>query len=198
MRHRTKGLKARLILGAIPAAVALTLLSGCGSDGQLQSGKTAAPVDIDEHLPQAGLKQLTSESDLVVRGRVVRAKSGVLIAKDPTAKYTIFTIRVAEVVSGAKVSSVDVALLTELSGAPVRPEGRPAVGVGDDAVWLLTKIAPEFNRKGYVLTNQSSLLIVDDDGRVTGGSKSSAVAGEVAHMKTVNEVLRYLRSVAPR
>jgi hypothetical protein len=193
-------MKTKLWLGLGVIAAVGAVMTGCGSAPQPaeghehkhSAGSASANMDVDDYLPAAGLTELGSASDLVVRGRIVGAQGGVLIAKDPTAKYTVFTVRVAEVLKGAKAASVKVALLTEIGGGRVQVEGRPAVVVGDDGIWLLKRIAPEFNYRGYVLTNQQSLLVVQE-GKVVAGSADTTVGREVADLQTVDRVLNRLR-----
>lgn len=191
-------MKTKLWLGLGVIAAVAAVMSGCGNSPQPAeghehgAGNPNANMDVDDYLPDAGLTELSSASDLVVRGRIVGAQGGVLIAKDPTAKYTVFTVKVAEVVKGAKAATVKVALLTEIGGGRVQVEGRPSVVVGDDGVWLLKKIPAEFKYQGYVLTNQQGLLLVKDGGVVTG-STDSTVAREVKELKDVDGVLRHLR-----
>lgn len=91
------------------------------------------------------------------------------------------------------------ALLAEIGGGPVTVEYRPSPAVGDDVIWLLTKIAPEFQHKGYVLTNQSGLLLVRADGTVVSGlAGSSPVAKEAKTLRTADQVVQHLRSAPQR
>lgn len=161
---------------------------------------TEANTDVDDTLHGAGLKQLATASDLVVRGRIAKAQPGVLIAKgDPTAKYTVYTVQVRDTVRGVKDKQVEVALLTEIGGGKVAVEDRPNPAVGDDVIWLLTKIAPEFDHKGYVLTNQSGLLLVKADGSVVSGLEgSSPVAKEAKALRTADQILQHLRTAPQR
>lgn len=155
----------------------------------------AAHGDVDPYLPEAGLQQLTVESDAVVRGTVVGEEPGVVVAPDdPGAMYTIYTVRVEETISGPQTSTVDVAILTEIDGHPVQAED--AVQVGTDNIWLLTRIPPGFNRNGYVLTNPNGLLSVNSDGLVEGAEKGSPVAKQVNKLQRAEAVLRVLRGAA--
>lgn len=189
-----------LSLGSI-AAIGMIVMSGCGGSSPegatpARGGESApAPtqVGIDDKLPRAGLEELASVSDLVVRGRVVGSKPGLeLVKDDPAAKYTSFTIQVDEAVKGGRPTRVDVALLTEVGGAPIQVEGRPSVKPGDEAIWLLTRIAPEFGFDGYVLTNQQSILPVNGT-VVTTASSDTPLAREVAELKSTDRVLARLR-----
>ncbi|MEU4396454.1 hypothetical protein [Kribbella sp. NPDC023855] len=157
---------------------------------------TEANTDTDESLADADLKGLAKASDLVVRGQITKAKTGVLLAKgDPTAKYTIFTVKVSDHVRGKRTQHVDLALMTEISGSRVVVEERRTPGVGSDVILVLTKIAPEFNYDGYVLTSQSSLLLVNKDGSVASGlDGSSPVAKQAKAMRTADQVLAELRA----
>lgn len=188
----------------------IALVVGCAQSDDTQSSHASASrhvddaashanSDVDDYLPGAGLERLTTASDLVVHGQVVSAESGVSIADDPSAKYTVFTVLVTEVIKGEVAQAVDVAMLTELEGAPFVPAGRITPEPGVDGVWMLTKIAPEFGREGYVLTNHSGLLITQDDGGIlSGGGEESAVSSEVEELRNTNNLLDFLRAVEER
>jgi hypothetical protein len=209
MFHRPK------IAAALSAAALAVVLVGCGSGQEPQAAEhdhathqhddrsfyqhadgTEANTDTDEGLAGADLQGLAKASDLVVRGQITKAKTGVLLAKgDPTAKYTIFTVKVSDHVRGQQAHQVDLALMTEISGSKVIVEERRTPGVGSDVILVLTKIAPEFNYDGYVLTSQSSLLLVNKDGSVASGlDGSSPVAKQAKAMRTADQVLAELRS----
>ncbi len=177
----------------------MAVLIGCGSAsnsptaGQHEHSQTSpAQVIIEDYLPGAGLQRLAKESDLVVRGDVINTQTGVTFAGAPDAEYTLFTIRVEEVLTGGQLDRIQVFLLTEFGSAPFQPEGRPEMRLGDDGIWMVTQLAPDFGREGYVLTNQNSLLLVDKAGAVSGGSASAAVAREVRKLARVEPLLKYL------
>jgi len=180
--------------------VSVALLAGCSSerrtDAQEPNGRTTATIDINDYLPQAGLKRLLAESDLIVRGTVVETEDGAVIGDDSSMKYTILTISVGEVISGPLVRSVDVALLTEVDGAPVEILGRPVVRLGDDGVWLLTEIPSGFDREGYVLTNQRSLIIIDENGNLVGSTESTVIARQIEQLRNVWNLLEFMRSAS--
>lgn len=207
------------IAAALSAAVLAVLMVGCGSSQEPQAAEhdhathqhdddrsfyqhadgTEANTDTDDYLSGADLQGLAKASDLVVRGRITKAKTGVLLAKgDPTAKYTVFTVKVSDHVRGQQARQVDFALMTEISNSQVVVEERQTPGVGSDVILVLTKIAPEFQYEGYVLTNQTGLLLVNKDGTVASGlDGSSAVAKQAKALRTADKVLSELRS-APR
>ncbi|GAA1713916.1 hypothetical protein ACFTSF_36395 [Kribbella sp. NPDC056951] len=199
-------------LGALALSAALV---GCGSDATPAAADhdhathqhndrslyqhtdgTEANTDTDDNLAGADLKQLATASDLVVRGKITKAKKDVLLAKgDPTAKYTVFTTQVTDHVRGVQAKEVDFALLTEISGSPIVVEQRQTPRVGSDVILVLTKIAPEFNHDGYVLTNQSGLLVVNKNGTVASGLEdSSPVSKQTESLRTAEQVLTELRS----
>ncbi|HEX5594713.1 MAG TPA: hypothetical protein VFX61_01630 [Micromonosporaceae bacterium] len=152
---------------------------------------------MDDYLPDAGLKQLRDASDLVVLGHVVNTASGIRISEDPNVEYTILTVSVDEVLKGNAGKTVDVALLTHIRRAAVGFDGRPTPKRGDRGVWLLTAIAPEFKREGYVLTNQNSQLLVKSDGAgLIGGASSSPVAREIRELGGLPGVLNRLREAS--
>jgi hypothetical protein len=209
------------ITAALGAAALAVVLAGCGSDSPAPAAAadhdhathqhdddrsvyqhadgTEANTDTDDSLYGADLKKLATASDLVVRGKVSKAQSGVPLAKgDPTALYTVYTVQVSDTVRGVQAKQIDVALLTEISGAAVVVEERATPVVGSDVILTLTKIAPQFNREGYVLTNQTGLLVVGKDGNVVSGlANSSPVAKQAKALRTADQVLAELRS-APR
>lgn len=200
-----------LVWSGLASVLAVTLVVGCGTargPSDVASHQDAADslssppdestgvVDIDDYLPEAGLLRLVEESDLVLRGKIVHAEAGVSIADDPDATYTVYTVRVDEVVAGPSEESIQVSLMTELGRAPFAPEGRPTMGVGDEGVWLLNEFPDGFDHAGYILTNQNSVLLVDSAGHVSGGSASEAIAREVQVLKTVEPLMQYLRSAS--
>jgi hypothetical protein len=224
MTHMTRRPVRRLICSGAAALAALALVA-CGSrpsgDAPAPTGQAAhdhgdhahsdgeyaehedgsrANASVDGPLAGADLKQLTAKSELVVRGTVTSARADVPLAKgDPTAKYTIYTVKVQDVARGAAGAQVELALLTQIEGATIVFEERQNPKVGDSIVALLTRIAPEFGRPGYVLTDQSGLLVVKPDGQVISGIEgSSPVAAEAKRLRTVDQVLTTIRSVPQR
>lgn len=206
------------IAAALGAATLALVMAGCGSDQAPQAEHdhathqhdddrsfyqhadgTEANTDTDDNLSGADLQGLAKASDLVVRGQITKAKTGVPLAKgDPSAKYTIFTVKVSDHVRGQRARQVDFALMTEISGSQVVVEERQTPGIGSDVILVLTKIAPEFQYEGYVLTNQTGLLLVNKDGTVASGlDGSSPVAKQAKALRTADQVLSELRS-APR
>lgn len=204
------------IAAALGATALAVLMVGCGSGQEPQAADhdhathqhdddrsvyrhadgTEANTDTYDSIASADLKGLAKASDLVVRGQITKAQKGVLIAKgDPTAKYTVFTVKVSDTVRGVQSQQVDLALMTEISGSQVVVEDRPTPVVGSEVILVLTKIAPEFQREGYVLTNQSGLLLVKKDGTVVSGlDGSTPVAKQAKALRTADQVLAELRS----
>jgi hypothetical protein len=191
-----------LMRGAL-VLVTVSLLAACGSNAPVteevahthaQDSADGANVDVSEYLPHAGLVELGRASDLVVSGRVVSVADGFQIGTDPGAEYTIVAVAVDEAVKGsAPARTVEVAMLTRLDSAPVVFEGRPVPKADDRGVWLLRAIAPEFQRKGYVLTNQNGQVLAGKDG-VAGGESSSRFAREVRQAGDLATVLNRLRA----
>lgn len=207
------------VRGILRAAVTLTvvvLLAGCGSVGQKDAAADqtavdqaaadhtgpdhahdhagAVHVDVTDPLPDASLGELSRASELVVSGRVASVTDGVQIGTDPDTGYAVVTITVAESLKGSPVGpTVDVAMLSHLSGTAVVIAGRPTPELGDRGVWMLRAIAAEFGRDGYVLTNQSSQILVGSDG-LTGGVPGSPSAEEIARLGDLAGVLEHLRA----
>ena len=192
----TLGVAATLVLAACGMASAHETANGGPAVAEAGSGQ--AVMDVDDYLPDADLAQLSTASDIVVYGRVVKTEPGVQIGEDKNAGYTIYTLDAGEMLSGNRAGTIEVAMLTHIEQSEVRLEGRPTPQVGDAGVWFLTAIAPEFGRDGYVLTNQQGLLLVDDGGaRLVGGRESSPLAAEVKALgSNVGAVLERLRSVS--
>lgn len=218
--NRTPRRLARHILGLGISAVALTIaLTGCGGS-QPSSAPPPAPAAaehnhadhehsdahedgslantiVDEALAGVDLQTLTKNTQLAVHGRITSIQTGVPLAKgDPSAKYSIFTIEVADTARGKAQPTVQLALLQEVYGAKIVVEERPNPKLGDDVVALMTKIAPEFNHPGYVLTSQAGLMLVKPDGQVVSGIEgSSPIAAQAKSLRTVDQVLATIRSV---
>jgi hypothetical protein len=159
-------------------------------------GTASGAPDVNDYLPDADLAQLSKASELVIFGSVIKAQSGVLIAEDKTAEYTVYTVEVKETLRGTAAKTVDVALLTHLSKTEVRFESRPTPQIGDQAVWLLNPIAPEFKREGYVLTNLNSLIVAAANGSRLIGAPASSPAGKDIHkLGNLDALLAHLRAV---
>ncbi|MEV8373808.1 hypothetical protein AB0P21_13770 [Kribbella sp. NPDC056861] len=217
---RTPRRLSRQFLGLGISAAALTIaLTGCGSQPTVSAPPPAAAAAehnhadhehsdahedgslantiVDEPLAGADLQTLTKSTQLAVRGKITTVQTGVLLAKgDTSAKYSVFTIKVADTARGKAQPTVQLALLQEIYGAAVVVEERPNPKVGDEVVALMTKIAPEFNHPGYVLTSQASLMLVKPDGQVVAGIEgSSPVAAQAKSLRTVDQVLATIRAV---
>jgi hypothetical protein len=204
---RDRGLVGRGPVHSALLVALLLLLAACGSPqpaaepaGHSHDDAEGVPLAITDHLPDAGLAELSRASELVVLGRVVGAVEGVRIGSDASAGYTILTVAVEEALKGterlsgdAPAKTVEVAMLTHLDGAPVAIAGRPTPAIDDRGVWLLQPIAPEFDRRGYVLTNQNSQILVDEHG-LTGGVPSAPSAKEVAQLGDLPSVLDRIRA----
>lgn len=152
-----------------------------------------AAANVDDPYFEASLDELTTLSDLVLVGRVTRVEDGVRIGTDPATSYTVVTVEVGQLLkamsrSGASVKQVKVALLSRIGGSPFVIKGRPIPKVGDRALYLLKKIAPEFNLDGYVLTNIGSLLPVT--GTVIESSSEAVAAQEAGLLGQLNKVIQ--------
>lgn len=185
-------------------ALAGTLFVGAcaGAEGSSSGGASAAeddPVVVDAFEPLAGTDIAThrQESDVVVRGRAVSAEQDVEIG-DSSLTYTVFTVEVAEVLSGDADGTVEVAMSTKTNGREMTLEGRPDVEVGDDGVWFLTRIDPEeFDRDGYVLTSSSGLVLAGDDGEPGEGlDHHSPIAEELDQLDSVDEVADHVKTIS--
>jgi hypothetical protein len=184
----------------VPATLAaLVLGAACaGAD----DGERAAPeeepvvVEVDDPYAQADMATLSQASDAVVHGTVVDAEPGLRLGTGQL-RYTAFTVEVDEVLAGSSGERVRVVLATHADGHEITIEGRPQPRVGDEGVWFLTPVAPEFGYEGYVLTGQSGLLLVDGDEVVGGGHPGeSPIATEVERLDSPEAVVDHVRSVS--
>jgi hypothetical protein len=183
--------------GALLLAL-VALVAACGSPRRAAESTDhthdAVNTRVSDVLPEADLAELSRASDLVVSGLVVAVVDGVQIGSDADAGHSIVTVAVDEIVKGhAGTKTADVALLTSIHGTPVGIEGRPTPKVGDRGIWMLQPIAPEFGRKGYVLTNQNSQILAREEGLI-GGEASSPSAREVKQLADLGRVLERLRA----
>ncbi|QHO69860.1 hypothetical protein BHD05_09610 [Marisediminicola antarctica] len=111
-------------------------------------------------------------ADLVIRGEVIKIKHGIKLGEDKTVDYKAYTVTPT---GSGKQSAVNVIVSEAYNGIPVAFEGRPELEVGDEAIWTLTKIDPQFNYKGYVLVGSTSLFPLDGDQIVGDGDAPGQV-----------------------
>lgn len=195
-------------LAASLMALAAPFLGGaaCGlaGDGEgAERGQRATRADADEPLTmevgdphaQEDIAGLVAASETVVRGTVVEAEQGVRVGGDHL-RYTAYTVEVDEALSGAPDDRIRVILASQLDGRDVVIEGRPLPERGDDGIWFLTAIGPEFDYDGYVLTGQAGLLLFQGDELVGGGPDGSPVATELERLGSPQAVAEHVRSVA--
>lgn len=153
-------------------------------------------AEVDDPYASSSLFDLGTVSDLAVRGTVTGYRAGVQIGRDTDAAYTVYTVSVTETVFGPATKTVNVALLTELGGGPVTIQGRPKVEEGNDALWILTRIAPEFGLDGYVLTSTGGLIPITDETLKSDSLTSGAVEAVERGLKsTVAELQAGYESV---
>lgn len=207
--HRTPAGRARRSWrrgGTLLAVGALVLAAACaGDDPAAEAGRTGGGdptlvVQVRNPLMEADLATLSQASDLVVHGTVEAVETGVRIDGTELA-YSVFTVAVGEVLAGEAGGTVQVAAATESRGRDIEVEGRPPLPEeGDDAVWFLNELAPEFGREGYVLSSPTGLLAMDGGSVATpehthGGEAPPAIS-EAEELGSEGEVLDHLRSVA--
>jgi hypothetical protein len=190
----------RSALLLVPTAAALLLGAACagsaGQDRAAASHDEPQTVEASDLLAGADMATLTQVSDTVVRGTVVDVATRVRI-DDSRVRYATLTVEVDEVLAGAAGDRVEVALTSHVGRQPVELEGRPMPEVGDEAVWYLTAVAPEFGYDGYRLTSGSGLLLLQDDGAVGGGIPGeSPIAEEVERLDSPEAVVDRVREAA--
>lgn len=189
---------AALLLPTALAALVLGAACGGPTDRDAAATRDDGPVtlDVSDLLAGADMATLSQASDAVVRGTVVGTESRVRIDESHV-RYSTFTVEVAEVLAGAADEQVTVALTSHIDRQPVALEGRPMPEVGDEAVWYLTRIAPEFGYDGYRLTSGAGLLLLHDDEVVGGGIPGeSPIADEVERLDSPEAVVDRAREAA--
>lgn len=170
------------------------------SAAALPAGDTSqapeAPLgDFSEPLHDATIQQLREASEMVVVGRVVSTETGVQISDDPDAQHIVYTLAVDEVLKGAPAPTVSVAMMGTAAGIPILSQRGPLPQNGRRGIWFLQSIAPQFKRSGYVLTNQSSLVLANEDGsRLTGGGGDESPVHREITRSNLAQVVALLRS----
>jgi hypothetical protein len=162
---------------------------------QAQAHDEPLPMEVSDPLAQEDIAGLTAASEAVVRGTVVEAEAGVRVGAEQV-RYTAYTVEVDEALSGAPADQIKVILSSQVQGRDVVVEGRPLPARGDEAIWFLTPIGPQFGYEGYVLSGQSGLLLFDGDEVVGGGRPDGPVASEVERLGHPQVVVERVRSVA--
>lgn len=167
--------------------------------GQRATPETEGTVTMEVGDPLAGedIAGLAAASQAVVRGTVVEAEEGVRVGGDHL-RYTAYTVAVDEALSGAPGVRIRVILASQMDGRDVVVEGRPLPDRGDEGIWFLTAIGPQFGYDGYVLTGQSGLLLFEGGEVLGGGPPGAAVASEVEQLGDAQAVIERVRSVAGR
>lgn len=200
-RSAARRAPARVHLAA--AGILLVGAAACSGSGTATAdgddrGDEPAPMAAMDSVPYTGMADLSQESDLVVHGSVAAVEPGVPMGATgaSTVEYSIFTIEVDEVLAGEGADRIEVALSTHFGGREVVLEGRPVPKVGDDGVWFLTEIAPEFERDGYVLTSTESLVLEAADAEAAGEglAEDSSLLADVEELGSLEDVVDHVRS----
>lgn len=144
-------------------------------------------IEPDEPYASVTLATLGDVSDLVIQAKVTAVKHGIVASKgDPSATGRQYTVER----TGKQGPDVTYVLVTEaLSGRPVTFPDQPNMEPGDEAIWVLDRIAPEFDMPGFVLTATNSIFPIVD-GKIA--VSSSFPAGQEATGKEPAELLRQL------
>jgi hypothetical protein len=187
-----------LVTGALLTAAAC---AGGGPASEAGPGRDDATVVLRVRSPlaSADLATLTQESDVAVHGTVEAIEPGVRIGP-PGLTYSVFTIAVDDVLAGQASGTIQVAATTATDGHAVEVEGRPPLPeVGDDAVWFLNELAPEFGREGYVLSSPTGLVVMDGDTVATPehthDDEEPPALAEAAELGSEAAVLDHVRAV---
>lgn len=150
--------------------------AACSSDDDASSpsAERTQTIEADEPYSDASLDELGSVSDLVVKGSVTAVEHGIKIGSDQGVDYRVYTVAVSDA-ADVKTESVRVIVSEAMDGVPVTLENRPELSVGDEAIWSLTEIAPEFDYDGYVLVSASSVFPIRDGRVVDVGDAPAAL-----------------------
>jgi hypothetical protein len=186
---------------------ALSLLAACGEQtsgpgaardgsGEPSSEAPSSPAespdtnyaDIDGPFETAGLKEVAAAADLVVLGKVTSIRHGVSIGDPKTGSYAMVSVSPTEVFKGRADGTIEVVYEEDFS-----IEGRPMPEVGDNAIWLLSEIAREFNTKGYVFVNSASVFMFDSAGRLKNEGRIPLLQ-EAAELGNANRIKDKLKS----
>jgi hypothetical protein len=187
----------------LPPTLAVLLLgaacAGASGDESADESADEEPVtmEVNDPFAQADLATLSQASAMVVHGTVVDAEPGLRLGEDTRLRYTAFTVEVDETLAGESAQRVRVVLSTHVDDQEIAVEGRPLPRVGDEGIWFLNPVAPEFGYDGYVLTGQTGLLLVDGDEVVGGGVPGeSPIADEVQPLDSPRAVVDHVRAAA--
>lgn len=154
-------------------------VTACSSDDDASSPSVheTQTIEADEPYANASLDELGAVSDLVVRGSVTAVEHGIELGSDRGVDYKAYTVAVADA-AGVEVESVRVIVSEAMDGVPITLHNRPELSVGDEAIWCLTEIAPEFGYDGYVLVSASSVFPIRDGQVVNDGDAPGALEAE--------------------
>lgn len=114
-------------------------------------------------------------SDLVYHGQVESIDTGMTFDSDEDLEYKVYHLTLIE---HEGPDSLRVFVSDVADGAHITYEGRAELAVGDEAVWSLTEMAPEFDVDGgYVLTSSNGIFhVVDGQVRPEGDSPAAMEA----------------------
>jgi hypothetical protein len=198
-RDRRLSRRHGLLLPAITTG--LFLAAGCGgADDPDHAAPDDEPMEMEvtDLLSGADMAELSQASDVVVRGTVTEAEAGLRIGEDRI-RYTAFTVEVAEALAGDPGGPGDrlrMVFTSHVGQQAIEMEGRPMPQVGDEGIWFLTRIDPQFGYDGYVLTGQAGELLLDGDRVVGGGPADLPVGTEVDRLGSPEAVVDHVRDVA--
>jgi hypothetical protein len=195
--------RGRAVVAGGSAALGLLLggaaCAGAHADDRAATGDVPLVMQVDDPHAEADMATLSDASTTVVRGTVAAAETGVRFGMEDGGnqlRYTQFTVDVDDVLAGHAGNQVRVVLSTHLGRRQVAIEGRPVPRMGDEGVWFLTPMAPEFGVDGYVLTGQAGLLLLDGDEVIGGGPPDAPVRAEVERLGSAEAVVAHVRTVA--
>lgn len=156
--------KPRLQAIAVGSSVFALSLAGCSTASSPEPGTTHA-VDVDEPHADAGLRELADVSDATPHARVAEIRSGLTLGEDQSVSYKAYVIEPITD-GGLRETTARVYVMDRLDDQQVSVDHRADLEVGEEAVWLLQRMAPEFG-EGYVLTSSAGILPVVD-GEISG------------------------------
>lgn len=184
-------LLAGILVGAIAGCSAETPATP-DSGGQVSpSGEPVIAVG-DEPYGSATLTELADASSAVVRGVVESSESGIALGESKDMTYTAFEVRVSDQYRGDAADVVKVYVSTTSQGRPLEIVGRTIPEPGEDSIWFLTTIDPQFGVDGYVLSIQAGGILVERDGAIEHSHESTPLE-EASELGSLDAVASFLK-----
>lgn len=167
------------------AVGAATTLAACSTATTDLAPEERRVIEVDEPYANATLESVGAASDLVVRGTVTEITRSITMGTDRTVEYMAYTVDDG---SGREIA---VYVTDRMDGVAVVFEGATTFSVGDEAIWALQTIDPQFGYDGYVLVSTISAFPIDGE---AVESESDAPAASEANELGASRALEVLDS----